>query len=154
MRKQLRKSEIRQFNKEAEKYGFEATKKDIVEIKDNLVYINKKLAFFYHNNSLVPSLSFIISSMEKGKEILKKAVIDSGAVKFIASGADIMRPGITNLDDFPKESYVAIVDEKHRKAIAIGKAIFSSDEIKAMKTGKVILNIHHVGDNIWKKKDL
>ncbi len=41
------------------------------------------------------------------------------------------------------------IDEKNRKPIAIGSAMFSSKEITSMEKGKVIKNIHFVGDSFW-----
>jgi len=40
-------------------------------------------------------------------------------------------------------------DIRYSKALAIGKALKSSVEIMAEKKGKVIKNLHYVGDKIW-----
>jgi PUA domain protein len=74
-----------------------------------------------------------------------------GAVKFIINGADIMRPGIKELDQtITKDDFVAIIDINNKKPIAIGLALYSSSKIQTMTTGKVIKNIHYVGDELWK----
>ncbi|MEM2031715.1 MAG: PUA domain-containing protein [Candidatus Woesearchaeota archaeon] len=112
--------------------------------KDNLIFdTRKKPVLFFYEGNYYPTLYCDLSS-------LKKVVVDMNAVKFIASGADIMRPGIKHLDDFNKDEVVKIVDEKNNVALAIGKALFSSEEIKAMDKGKVIKNLHHVGDKVYK----
>ena len=43
-------------------------------------------------------------------------------------------------------------DVKHGKALAIGKALKPSVAILAEKKGKVIYNLHYVGDKIWESK--
>ena len=53
------------------------------------------------------------------------------------------------LADFEKCCFVVIRDEKHSKPLAIGEALFSSEEISKMEKGKVILNLHYIGDKIW-----
>ncbi|MBW2970739.1 RNA-binding protein, partial [Candidatus Woesearchaeota archaeon] len=68
---------------------------------------------------------------------------------FMVNGADVMRPGIVEMGDFNKGDFVVIVDEKHGKQLVIGKALFSSKDMRQMDKGKVIQNIHHVGDESW-----
>ncbi len=154
MRKQLRKSDIRELNEKLEKYKFQASKKDMVEIIGNVVFINKRPMFFYDGNNIVPTLNFIMgeaTSRARDKGILAEVTVDSGAVRFIVSGADVMRPGIREFDDFEKESYVIIIEEKYKKPLAVGKALFSSEAIRQMASGKVIKNMHYVGDDIWQQ---
>ncbi len=72
-----------------------------------------------------------------------------GAVKFVVNGADIMRPGIVEIADVNEGEYVVIVDENNRKALAVGIALYSGEEMKQKDGGKVIKNIHYVGDELW-----
>jgi len=44
---------------------------------------------------------------------------------------------------------LAIVDEKHGKYLAVGKALVDSGTMAATKKGKVIENLHFVGDEVW-----
>ena len=149
-RKQLSNKEIRELNELIEtKFGLVEffSKKDRVEIHENrekLVMKDNQPVFAYTPNGLIPTLHAILKN-----NFLKNVVIDLPAVKFIANGADVMRPGIVALDDFKENDIVAIVDEKNRKPIAIGSAIYGSDTIKATDRGKVIKNIHYVGGRIW-----
>jgi len=120
-------------------------KTDNVElVEGKFILVNSELHFFYSENILVPSLKLILKT-----NFLKTITIDMPAVKFIANGADVMRPGIKELDDFQKAEIVAIVDQNNRKPLAIGQALFSTQEIKAMDKGKAIKNLHHVGDDFW-----
>jgi len=73
-----------------------------------------------------------------------------GAVPFVCKGDNIMVPGIVRVEDeFEKDKLVIIVDEKHAKPLAIGKSLYSSTEIRKMKQGIVIKNLHFVSDKIW-----
>jgi PUA domain protein len=95
---------------------------------------------------MLPSLKF-----EKVIDSLPRAVVDMGAVAHVANGADIMRPGIKNFQgDFVKGDLLLIVDEKYGKPIALGTAEMDSATMKLMAKGKVIENVHYVGDELWK----
>lgn len=79
----------------------------------------------------------------------KKVVVDMGAVKFVAKGADIMSPGIVNVDNgIRKGDLVIICDEMHDKPLAVGRALVNADEMTGNR-GKAIKSIHYVGDRIW-----
>lgn len=146
MRKLLSNSEKRDLNKTISIFDFEVTKKDRVEIlEDDLVFINAQACFFYHEGKVLPTLRFVLEQDPPQK----KVIVDMGAVKFVVSGADIMRPGIVSTDSFEKGEPVVVVDEKNSKPLAIGISMYSSEEIASLKNGKVIHNIHHVSDRIW-----
>ncbi|MEM3673458.1 MAG: DUF1947 domain-containing protein [Candidatus Bathyarchaeia archaeon] len=79
-----------------------------------------------------------------------KVVVDMGAVPHICNGANVMAPGIVGLDgEFRKGDYVLILDERHRKPIAIGEILYDAVEAKNVKQGVVVKNMHFVGDKIW-----
>ena len=144
----LQKKEIKELNELiTQLYGwadFFQPKKDQVELKEDIYYKNKKASFFMLNNKPVPFLT-IVHDINP----FPMVVIDMQAVPFIAKGADLMRPGITELPEFQKDAIVSIVDMQHKKVIALGIALFSSEEIKALEKGKVIKVIHYVGDKLW-----
>ena len=80
----------------------------------------------------------------------RKAIVDSGAIAYIAKGADLMRPGIVDLtDDILTGRPFVIVEENHGKPLAIAVAMMDSADIKASDKGKVAKNIHYVGDDLW-----
>ena len=84
--------------------------------------------------------------------LLKKIVVDMGAVKFMISGADVMRPGIKEIAaGINKDDFVVIMDVNNHKPLAVGIAQLSGTEMQAATSGKVIKNIHYVGDELWKK---
>ena len=81
---------------------------------------------------------------------LPSALVDMGAIPFVCNGADVMAPGIMGIEgEFDKGGILVIRDVKHGKALGIGVALFPSGEMRGLKKGKAIVNLHHVGDKIW-----
>ena len=78
----------------------------------------------------------------------KYVVVDMGAVKFVAKGADVMSPGITEADPNVQEGdLVIIVEETHKKPLATGRALISGPEMVENNEGKAIKTIHLLGTN-------
>lgn len=146
MRKQFSKSDIKQFLEEVPYAQDFMDKKSNVAQVDNLLYVNNQPLFIHLFDEWVPSLKLLLK-----KIVLPKVVVDKGAIKFVVNGADIMRPGITQCDDFEKDSFVVIVDETVGTPIAIGKCHLSSKELMEQTGGKHITNLHYVGDEYWNK---
>ena len=114
----------------------------------DIIFVNDSPSFLKLKNNFIPSLKLLVSL--KKDEIPRKVVIDMGAVPFISKGADVMRPGIKEVgSQIEKDGPVIIIDEKHGKPIAVGIAMYSSQEISLMKEGKVIKTLHYIGDKIW-----
>lgn len=143
--KQLRYKDVEPL---LEQYNVPVSKKDHLELRDEkIVYINHEPAFFYYENKLVPTLQSLLKQQAR----LKKIVVDMGAVRFVVGGADIMRPGILEIEsEISVGDFIVVIDLNNKKPLAVGIALFSSSEMQQMKTGKVIKNIHYVGDAIWK----
>ncbi|KUK74677.1 RNA-binding protein [Methanobacterium sp. 42_16] len=77
-------------------------------------------------------------------------VVDMGAVKFMASGADVMSPGIVEADPQIHEGdTVIVVDENHHKPLAMGTAIINGQEMVESNKGKAVRTLHYIGDKIW-----
>ncbi|HIH10870.1 TPA: RNA-binding protein [Candidatus Woesearchaeota archaeon] len=133
-----------------QQYPIAISKKDLLESYQddnlNIIVINKIPSFFLYNNIYIPTIKLLLSN-----PLLPKVTIDTGAIKFIINGADIMRPGITSIDPKTKSNQpVVIIDQQHQKPLAVGIALYSAEEMQQLKSGKVIKNIHYVGDEIWK----
>jgi predicted RNA-binding protein (TIGR00451 family) len=63
----------------------------------------------------------------------------------------LMVPGVVQINgDFNTDDFVLVVDERHGKPLAIGVALFDSHATRKMKRGKIVRNIHYVGDRLWK----
>ena len=146
----LNKHEIKEINNKLfEYYGVRPlSKKDrVVEIEGEMVFIkvNDEVCFFYHEDKIVPTLKRLLH-----ENFLKKITVDMGAVKFVVSGADIMRPGVVNIEDnIKKGGLIVIIDENNKKPLAVGSALFDSMTMQDMEAGKCIKNIHYIGDRIW-----
>ena len=121
--------------------------KDKVQLLDNkIILVNDKPSFFLKDKSYIPTLKLILRNIFPAKKI----TVDMGAIPFVIKGADIMRPGISDIDaGINKGDWVVIVDENHKKPLAIGEALMDSEDLKSSKSGKVIRNLHFVGDDIW-----
>jgi len=146
-RTQLKSKEV---NKLLQKFNVNFTKKNqIVFIQNNdlkLILVDEQPSFFYYQDNISPTLKYLQNNL-----ILKKITVDMGAIKFVINGADIMRPGIVNIEnEIRKEDFIVIVDENNEKPLAVGIALLNTEEMKATKSGKVIKNIHYVGDKIWR----
>lgn len=75
--------------------------------------------------------------------------VDAGAISFVSDGADVMRPGIVGADNsINSDDLVVIVEETHGKALAVGRARVSGEEMSG-DSGKVVDSIHHVGDEFY-----
>ena len=82
---------------------------------------------------------------------LPTVTVDMGAVPYICNGADVMAPGVVEVGgDFEAGSLVVVRDTRHGKPLAVGRALKSSAEIGATKSGKVVETLHYVGDKLWK----
>ena len=152
MKKQLSKSDIEKLNQDIlRQFGISDFfgKKDKISLADinHQLYVVKDdvVCFFYLDGKLVPALKLLLQ-----RQFLKQVVVDMGAVKFVSAGADVMRPGIIELDkSIKKDEFVLVVDQVHKKPLAVAKALFSGEEISALKQGKVLKALHWVGDSIW-----
>lgn len=149
----LRKDQVKKFNDQIlELYGaddFFSKKEPVVLVEDKILLKSGQPSFFIFEDKPIPILKIVLQEKVK----LKTITVDMGAVKFVTSGADIMRPGIVEFsDDIEKQDIVAIIDQNNKKPLAIGKSLLSAEELKAADSGKVVLNLHHVGDDIWNFK--
>ena len=75
--------------------------------------------------------------------------VDQGAISFVSDGANVMRPGITEAtDDIVPGDLVVVVEETHRKALAIGRAEADGTDMVG-DSGMVVQSLHHVGDDLY-----
>ena len=152
MKKQLSKSDVEKINQEIhEQFGVADffSKKDQVssaEVNQQMFVLKDDVPFFfYREGKLVPTLKLLLQ-----RQLLKQVVVDMGAVKFVSSGADVMRPGIVEFDRaIKKDELVVVVDQTHKKPLCVARALFSGEEMSGMKQGKVLKSLHWVGDLVW-----
>jgi PUA domain protein len=123
------------------KIRVEVNETETVEI----FFFNGKPLLARSNGDLFPTLLF--------KEllfILPKLVVDMGAIPYVCKGADVMVPGVISINgQFEINDVVIVVDERHGKTLAIGLALLRSENMKNVKNGKILKNLHYVGDKLW-----
>jgi PUA-domain protein len=82
--------------------------------------------------------------------LVPKIMVDMGAVPYVCKGADIMAPGILSIEgEFGQKNLLIVVDECHRKPLAVGISLFNSEEMKNLQKGKTVKILHYVGDKLW-----
>jgi len=123
------------------KSRFEVNEAEVAEI----FIIDGKPLLAKSGGTLFPTLAF-----DEVFPFLPKIVVDMGAVPYVCKGADIMAPGVVSINgDFKENDLLLIVDERHGKPLMIGVALLDSQAVKNLKHGKIVKNIHHVGDKLW-----
>jgi len=147
----LRKAPLKQLSAElVEKFGEAASETlegtiELVELDGGreVILVNGKPFLLKTSDGLFPTLGSL------GQIPLKRVIVDMGAVPHVASGADIMAPGVVRADEGIRPGDgVVIVDERHDKPLAIGLALVAGSAMKAPK-GRVVKNLHYVGDEVW-----
>ncbi len=128
-----------------EKFGSKP-KIEIIEMEEEKIYLlNDKPLLASLGDIIFPTLLF-----KEYVDCLPKVIVDMGAVPHICNGADVMAPGIIDINgEFKEKALVAVVDERNRRPIAIAQALVGSEGVKVARKGKVFKNLHYVGDEIW-----
>ncbi len=110
-----------------------------------VVIVDGEPVAFKRDGRFVPVLTNV-AALEK----MPKVTVDMGAVPHVVGGADIMAPGVRGVSgSFGENQLVVVVDEKHGKSLAVGSSLYDSEKLSNTKKGKVITNLHYVGDPIW-----
>ena len=116
--------------------GLELSKKDnVVLVEDEnkkFITVNKEPYFFYYEDKMVPTLKLL-----QTKDLLKKITVDMGAIKFVVNGADVMRPGITKIQEsIEKNDFIVIVDDENRENE--GDLVVAADKVTPSKLNYMI----------------
>ena len=146
----LKKKKIKEIKAKLGEYG------DLLQNKKNVEILEAEPNSFI----LIDGEPYIIIIDEKPFPTLKaalendiqskKVTVDMGAIRFVSNGADIMSPGIVAADEGIEEGdIVLIVDETHKKPLAIGISLITGEEMVENDSGKAIETKHYVGDDIW-----
>ncbi|WNY22945.1 hypothetical protein MmiHf6_02390 [Methanimicrococcus hongohii] len=111
-----------------------------------VIFADGKQMFIEYDGQLFPTVRGALELLPPKRLV----TVDMGAVKFVVNGADVMSPGITAADSsIQKDDLVVIVEETHKKPLAIGRALMSGDEMAASDSGKAIKSLSYVGDALW-----
>ena len=122
-------------------------KENIIFDDENRVYIldQKPIAFIY-NGKIYPTLLLILDHDFN----IPYVIVDKGAKEKILNGADVFRPGITEIDKDVKKDKAVIIISEDRKLLALGLSLYDYEDLQKMTKGKVIKNLHYYGDKIFK----
>ncbi|KAL6122596.1 hypothetical protein NUSPORA_00364 [Nucleospora cyclopteri] len=110
-----------------------------------IVNINTKIECFTYYNRICPSLE----SIDNFKH--KTVIIDSGAIKPITRGADVMIPGILKYADLQPEiekNDIVAVKILDQDFLAIGISLMSLTEMKKEQNGVAIEVLHVKSDDL------
>jgi PUA-domain protein len=114
-----------------------------------LILINDEPLIMILGEEPIPTLKGALKMKIESRYV----VVDMGAVEFMTKGADVMSPGITEADPNIKEGeLVVVLDETHRKPLAIGRSLISGNEMVKSQQGKAVKTLHYIGDKIWNLK--
>lgn len=149
----LQKKKLKEIKNKLKEYSSLIPDKANVEMLEtdfnSFILINGHPHIILINEKPFPTLKAAIDNNIQGKQV----VVDMGAVKFMANGADVMSPGIVATDEnIDKDDVVIIVDETHKKPLAIGISLITGKDMVKNDKGKAVKTIHYIGDNIWKFK--
>ena len=112
---------------------------------EELYLVEGKPAFLGTKRGVFPTLL--------NREILESLptiTVDAGAVAHICNGSALMAPGIVKIDgNFSKDTIVAVKEATYGKTIALVRSLMDSEEMSRTKKGRVAVNIHYVGDELW-----
>ena len=121
-------------------------KVEIVEADVGEIYlVNGKPLLFKSESRIMPTLFY-----ENFVAQAPKIVVDMGAVPHVCNGADVMAPGIVKIiGEFKKSELVVVIDERHKKPLALGESLCNAEKMRESEQGAVIKNLHYVSDKIW-----
>jgi PUA domain protein len=140
-------------NKASERVKFSLEQFFTAKAKVELVKTEFAEIYLFNNKPLLAKTGENVFPTLVFNEFLNsapKVVVDMGAVPHVCNGANVMAPGVVRFEgEFRRGELVLVVDEKHRKPLAVGETMYNAEEMKSVKHGVVVKNIHYVGDCVW-----
>ncbi|WP_456369841.1 DUF1947 domain-containing protein [Geoglobus sp.] len=148
-RQKLRKKETKRILKEIEEttgVRLEGELERVDVAGSTVLLLDGEPVLLEHDGRYYFTVYGIMKHRPEGGQV----IVDEGAVKFVMNGADVMRPGIVEADPEIREGdFCYVVVEKKLTPLAIGIALTSGDDMIGER-GKVVENIHHLNDRVWK----
>jgi len=131
---------------DVEQFFGSKTRVEVNEIENAELFIfYGKPLFARFDGEIFPMLSF-----EELFSVIPRIVVDMGAVPYVCKGADVMAPGVRAVTGkFKENALILVVDERHGKPLAVGVALFNSEDMKGVTSGKIVKNLHYVDDKLW-----
>ncbi len=113
------------------------TKSGVFLEEESLILQDIKDALLSYNDGDSNELMEMLIPYERALEVFPKLRIKDNAAGSVLNGADLAAPGILEMEDFARNDTVSIVSTKD-EGIAIGKAIFSAEDVMDMEEGLVV----------------
>jgi len=123
---------------------------DVVDMADapdySVVYVDGKILAFLPGGT--PFLT--VRGLLRYGATKRYVTVDMGAVRFVYNGADVMGPGVVEVDSgIVTDDLVWVRDVQNKRPLAIGRALVPADALARKDKGKAVASIHHVGDKLW-----
>jgi len=121
-----------------------------------LVILNNEPLFFAaRDGPWFPTLRIL----HKYPLMMNRLRVDTGAIKFVLSGANIMCPGLTSPGatihtEVEEGAPVAIYGEGKEHAMAVGITKMSTAAMREQNKGIGVDNLHYLNDGLWKTPKL
>ncbi|OAG30854.1 hypothetical protein NEIG_00338 [Nematocida sp. ERTm5] len=119
------------------------------EDKEMFVLRNNTPIFKVSGNSFIP----LVKCVHIVPDILPRVVVDTGAIKYLINGADLMAPGLLHsTSEYPPVSVgdvVAVYGHGKTNALAVGIVAMDNEQVNTQKTGMAIKLINRLGDKIY-----
>ena len=130
----------------------------IAKAQDNvqLIIVNNEILFFnVRDGPFYPTLKLL----HKYPAMMNKLQVDSGAIRFVLGGANIMCPGLTSPNgrmpkDLGIDEPVAIYANGKLHALAIGITKMSTNDIRKINKGMAVETVHYLMDGLWQSSTL
>ena len=126
-----------------------------IDKKTILQYDDKKRAYFLEGDLLFIEDGDDLVPFLKNKQVdqsrFPEVVVDMPAVPFMAKGADLLRPGIVEHEDFDEGDIIRVTDERNRVTLAYMRAMMDSKKMEGLEKGKVAKSLHRFGDEWWEE---
>jgi len=101
-----------------------------------------------YKNLIFPALNLLWKRRIRPPD--RYLVVDQGAIKPVLRGARILRPGVLEAKGIEKHALCFVLEAVNRTPIALGYCLMDLQELQTAERGVVALNIHHLGDRIWR----
>ena len=121
----------------------------IINDRRTIVHKGSIILIELEDGTIIPSLKLLYKQRDL-VGVFPRVFVDKGAVPHIINGANIMAPGVTKVEgEFREGDIVVVVAEDYNAPICVGRAVHSSDEVRSLRKGKVVVNLHHLKDKYW-----
>lgn len=124
----------------------------------NSIYLQdlKDAFVFYQEDKQEKFLKEILKPVELMLDFLPKIIISDSAVDAICHGANLMKPGIVEMDTEIKKNDLVLIKTLKGEAVAVAKSILSTEDIVQTDKGEIailkrVIMKENTYPSIWKK---